>query len=67
MKAVCVWPPMRTKFCTCVATPLEELEMAGASPVNVNPASAMGLLPDVELVDTVYDDELGAISSKALE
>lgn len=58
MKAVCVCPPISTKFCACVATPLDEFEIVGDSPVKVKPASAMGLLPVAALSDTVSVEEL---------
>src|SRR3954463_5979512 len=41
IKACCVWPPNSTWLVCCVTMP-DRLEMDGASPVNVKPASATG-------------------------
>ncbi len=55
MKAVLVCPPKSTKFCACVATPLEEFEKVGVRAVNVKPASAIGVFPALLLRDRSYD------------
>jgi hypothetical protein len=42
MKAFCVWPPMRAKFCCCDTVFPEVFEDVGINGVIVKPASATG-------------------------